>query len=678
MHLPRHTLSSQVVAPALVSATFTPSYEPPSQPSQKSQTGRHLLTCATRSGFLVAHTCPLKVVAKRDYLPDEGALSIACSVGDTSLLLLVGGGRAPRYAPNKVVIWDESAFLSRPDSSAQDIMQDSNIDSRTASTVFDAGSVWSSTAGLQESDVGSTTTSHDSISQQEQASSSGSTISDGSAHNVLPTPGSSDPHTHGKTPLRPQSRPHAAPKPPRTGREVMELEFDEAVKSICVRCYAIPSNKDSEKGTRTTSVALIAVVLKTKAVLFELGEHLTTLQSADGSQPGWGIIHRTTIPVLDDGRGLVDMVRIPGTRSVLLALSGRQPGHIQLVLLSMLSPRQSGSGVLASSIIAAHSGSLVSLCISGDGSLLATASSKGTLIRIWSTMNSSLSASSATKHRATVKAVLQHELRRGTEQASILSMAFTPDRAVLAAASDKGTIHFFNIAKHSSTGEGSGSSTPRANATPPSTIGLSKAASKYLPSTVNQLASQLPSNMIPQYLKSHWSTAQFRIKLRTFAAHSSEERAKRTSSSRRDGSSQAEPSTSDAPRGNAGVAKSTEGAWATLKGRIEDIRRWEPALDERIFLTWVSAPAVSEDIPTSTSTAPTVPYQLIALTSSGSWYRISLTDQADDGSDQEDTVLDMYKDSGSSRRRATRNRDGGEGTKLEEYQVLGVRDEWDV
>lgn len=99
MHLPRHTLSSHIVAPAFVSATFSPCYAGPSSseasssasaasshasrsapssyhatraPSNGPSSGggsgsappkSHLFACATRSGFLVAQTCPLKVVA---------------------------------------------------------------------------------------------------------------------------------------------------------------------------------------------------------------------------------------------------------------------------------------------------------------------------------------------------------------------------------------------------------------------------------------------------------------------------------------------------------------------------------------------------------------------------------------------------------------------------------------
>lgn len=75
-----------------------------------------------------------------DFPAAHGGLSHAAAVDDSSLLVLVGGGRVPRFAPNKVVLWDEAAEVvssRKPPEPAQTAYAPS---STQASTVFSAGS----------------------------------------------------------------------------------------------------------------------------------------------------------------------------------------------------------------------------------------------------------------------------------------------------------------------------------------------------------------------------------------------------------------------------------------------------------------------------------------------------------------------------------------------------------
>ncbi|CRK27379.1 SVP1-like protein 2 like [Verticillium longisporum] len=103
----------------------------------------------------------------------------------------------------------------------------------------------------------------------------------------------------------------------------------------------------------------------------------------------------------------------------LLALPGNTSGHVQLV----------DRAIKTVNIIPAHNSALRALQMSRDGELLATASDKGTLIRIWST-----------KTRARVA-----ELRRGVDPSTIFHLAFNPSGTMLACTSDKSTLHIFDV-----------------------------------------------------------------------------------------------------------------------------------------------------------------------------------------------------------------------------------------
>ncbi|KAI1337231.1 WD40 repeat-like protein [Xylariaceae sp. FL0016] len=102
-----------------------------------------------------------------------------------------------------------------------------------------------------------------------------------------------------------------------------------------------------------------------------------------------------------------------------LVFPGRTPGQVQVVQLATDSV----------SIIPAHSSSLRALQLSSDGEMLATASEKGTLIRMFSTGSCAKIA----------------ERRRGSESATIYSLRFSPSGNMLACTSDKGSLHIFDI-----------------------------------------------------------------------------------------------------------------------------------------------------------------------------------------------------------------------------------------
>merc|ERR1712048_1060263 len=149
----------------------------------------------------------------------------------------------------------------------------------------------------------------------------------------------------------------------------------------------------------------------------------------------------------------------------------------------------------------AHEGSLGCFALSFDGKLLATASEKGTLIRIWDT--------------STGKQV--QELRRGADHAEIQSLCFSPKTSsYLAVSSDKGTIHIFKIRKDGNIKKDKNKKNDnneskmdndnnKKEKNPTSSLGLFK-------------------SVLPRYFSSEWSLAQFRVPdVRTIVAFGSDE-----------------------------------------------------------------------------------------------------------------------------------------------------------
>lgn len=80
-------------------------------------------------------------------------------------------------------------------------------------------------------------------------------------------------------------------------------------------------------------------------------------------------------------------------------------------------------------VISAHKAPLSKLCLSPTGSLLATTSTKGTVIRAFSLPDASKS----------------YHYRRGSYPAMVYSLSFSFDASLLCMSSDTGTVHVFKI-----------------------------------------------------------------------------------------------------------------------------------------------------------------------------------------------------------------------------------------
>uniref|UniRef100_A0A8C4QIE1 WD repeat domain 45B n=1 Tax=Eptatretus burgeri TaxID=7764 RepID=A0A8C4QIE1_EPTBU len=122
----------------------------------------------------------------------------------------------------------------------------------------------------------------------------------------------------------------------------------------------------------------------------------------------------------------------PSSTCSLLAFPHPRPGRCRLVDLA--APERPPVDV------AAHEAPLACLALSLPGSRLATASQKGTIVRVFDTANGNL---------------LQ-ELRRGSAPAHIYCISFSQDAVLLCVTSDHGTVHVFNTEEAKPAKQGSG------------------------------------------------------------------------------------------------------------------------------------------------------------------------------------------------------------------------------
>lgn len=236
--------------------------------------------------------------------------------------------------------------------------------------------------------------------------------------------------------------------------------------------------------------------------------------------------HLHAFETADNDRGA--MAISGGSDSGVLVFPGRQRGHLQIVDLhscinltppaqnstsspSSSSPSPNGAKATGKSgsnlqskqpkssptglsvhptninIIAAHATAISALAVSKDGSMVASASEKGTLIRIFDT----------------VSGRLLNELRRGVDRADIYSIAFSPDATKLCVSSDKGTVHIFNLqAKH---GGDDSNTMPNTNDQMVSSSSSSAAGGN------RHSNFKFMKDLLPKYFSSEWSFAHFRV-----------------------------------------------------------------------------------------------------------------------------------------------------------------------
>ncbi|KAL6339762.1 hypothetical protein AAG906_034848 [Vitis piasezkii] len=174
------------------------------------------------------------------------------------------------------------------------------------------------------------------------------------------------------------------------------------------------------------------------------------------------------IETIANPRGLCAVSQL--TASLVLVCPGLQKGQVRVEHYASRRTK----------FFAAHDSRLACFALTTDGQLLATASTKGTLVRIFNT-------SDGTR--------LQ-EVRRGADRAEVYSMAFSSTAQWLAVSSDKGTVHVFGLKVNSgSLGNDKSHGASDAN--------LAVASSG--------LSLSFIKGVLPKYFSSEWSVAQFRL-----------------------------------------------------------------------------------------------------------------------------------------------------------------------
>ncbi|GMK56612.1 hypothetical protein CspeluHIS016_0304520 [Cutaneotrichosporon spelunceum] len=161
------------------------------------------------------------------------------------------------------------------------------------------------------------------------------------------------------------------------GAAVADLEFNERVRGIAVRRHTV------------------VVVLPRRAIAYEYSQ-----------EGGFQLTKLGEWETAENNAGLVAVATAPG--ATLLALPGRQTGHVHLISLPPCGGANATPTAYRSPFLLAHTHPLSALACSASGAHILTASERGTLVRIWDT----------------ARGAQDVELRRGVDRAEIWGLQF--------------------------------------------------------------------------------------------------------------------------------------------------------------------------------------------------------------------------------------------------------------
>lgn len=214
----------------------------------------------------------------------------------------------------------------------------------------------------------------------------------------------------------------------------------------------------------------VVVVLKTKVYVYRFSD----LKLLD------------QITTMANPKGLVSLC--PDSSHTVMACPGLARGSIRVELYD----------INKAMLIKAHDAELAQFALNMDGSRIASASEKGTLIRIWDCFTGDP----------------LRELRRGMDRADIYCLCFNSSSTFVACSSDKGTIHIFSLDGSGPNNSNSAFHNESSNAQNQESESSNSNASSSTPNNTKSglsfMRDMLPAGLVPKYFGSEWSFAQVR------------------------------------------------------------------------------------------------------------------------------------------------------------------------
>ncbi|KAG9305847.1 hypothetical protein G9A89_006258 [Geosiphon pyriformis] len=369
------------------------------------------------SGFRIYNCDPLKQKMQKDF--DDGGISVVEMLFRCNYLALVGGGKNPKYPPNKVIIWDDLKNKSIVELEFRSEVK--NVKLRRDRIVV----VLSNKVHVY----------HFSISPQKL-------------------------HTF----------------------ETIDNEKGLVALSSSVK-HAILAFPGPQKGH--VQIVDLNTFHTTTAITNNDDGHVTeSLPVTSGPSSHPNNRHSISSPGYPDSQS--SRAERPERKSKKSSLNKIKPQSGSSGSTTVMAPNVS--------IIPAHTAKLSCLAVNQDGSKCASASEKGTLIRVFETSTGKL----------------LNELRRGVDRAEIYSIAFNHDSTRLCVSSDKGTVHIFNldpILRNSNSTNYSDN-----NNGGPYYGEILHNPMKVPPSSGNRHSSlSFMKDLLPKYFSSEWSFAHFKV-----------------------------------------------------------------------------------------------------------------------------------------------------------------------